>query len=74
MCSFEHNSVRNQFDLLRDIIKNNIDILMIPETKFDSSLRNGQFQIHGYSEPYSLTEMKMVVELNLKKVAFVLFL
>ena len=46
------NSVRNKFDLLSDIIKNNIDILMISETKLDSSFPNGQFQIHGYSEPY----------------------
>ena len=48
------NSVRNKFDLLSDIIKNNIDILMISETKLDSSFPNGQFQIHGYSEPYRL--------------------
>ena len=45
------NSVRNKFDLLSDIIKNNIDILMISETKLDSSFPNGQFQFHGYSEP-----------------------
>ena len=47
-------SVRNKFDLLSDIIKNNIDILMISETKLNSSFPNGQFQIHGYSEPYRL--------------------
>ena len=47
------NSVRNKFDLLIDI-KNNIDILMISETKLDLSFPNGQFQIHGYSEPYRL--------------------
>ena len=46
------NSVWNKFDLLSDIIKNNIDILMISETKLDSSFPNGQFQIHGYSEPW----------------------
>ena len=46
------NSVRNKFDLLSDIIKNNIDILMTSETKLDSSFPNGQFQIHGYSKPY----------------------
>ena len=46
------NSVRNKFDLLGDIIKNNVDILMISETKLDSSFPNRQFQIHGYSEPY----------------------
>ena len=30
------NSVKNKFDLLSDIIENNIDILMISETKLDS--------------------------------------
>ena len=48
------NSVRNKFDLQSDIIKNNIDILMISETKLDSSFPNGQFQIHDYSKPYRL--------------------
>ena len=27
---------------------------MISETKLDSSFPNGQFQVHGYSEPYRL--------------------
>ena len=31
------NSIRNKFDLLMNIIKNEIDILMISETKIDSS-------------------------------------
>ena len=44
------NSVRNKFDLLSDVIKNNINILMISETKLDSSFPNRKFQIHGYSE------------------------
>ena len=48
------NSVINTFDLLSDIIKNNIYILMISETKLDSSFPNGQFQIRSYSEPYRL--------------------
>ena len=47
------NFVRNKFELLSEFIKNNIDILiMISETKLDSSFPKGQFQIHGYSEPY----------------------
>ena len=46
------NSIRNKFELLSNIVKNNIDILMISERKLDSSFPNGQFQIHGYSEPY----------------------
>ena len=45
------NSVRNKFDLLSDIVKNNIDILMISETKLDSSFPKWQLQIHGYSVP-----------------------
>ena len=47
------NPVRNKFDLLSDIINNNIEILRSSETKLGSSFSNGQFQIHGYSEPYS---------------------
>ena len=36
---------------------------MTSETKLDSFFPNGQFQIHGYSEPLiNLTEMEMVVE------------
>ena len=35
------NSVRNKFDLLAEIIKSNIDILMISETKLDSSFPRG---------------------------------
>ena len=48
------NSVRNKFELLINIIKDIIDILMISETKLDSSFPKGQFQLHGYSEPYRL--------------------
>ena len=42
------NYLRNKFDSLVDIIvNNNIDILMISETKLDSPLPTGQFHIHG---------------------------
>ena len=43
-------SVRNKFDLIADIVKNNIDILMISETKLDSSFPIEH--LNGYSEPY----------------------
>ena len=56
------NSVRNKFDLLNDSIKNIIDVLMISETKLDSSFPNGQFQIHDFSEPYRFGRNGMVVE------------
>ena len=46
------NFLGNKIDLLIDIIKNNIDMLIISETKLDSSFPNGQFQIYSYSESY----------------------
>ena len=45
------NSLRNKFDSLVNI-NNNIDILMISETKLDASFPSGQFRTHGFPEPY----------------------
>ena len=46
------NSVRNKFDSLADIIKDNIDILMISETKVDNSFPDGQFFLDGFEATY----------------------
>ena len=46
------SSVRNKFDSLVNITNNNIDILMISETKLDSSFPAGPFLIHWFSKPY----------------------
>ena len=46
------NSIRNKFDTLVQQITNNIDILMISETKLDNSFPEGQFLIPGYGSPY----------------------
>ena len=46
------NSIRNKFDLLMNIIKNEIDILMISETKIDNSFPISQFTMTGYSIPF----------------------
>lgn len=35
------NSIRNEFQLLVDQIKVNVDILMVSETEIDNGLRNG---------------------------------
>ena len=43
------NSLRNKFDLLVQIISNNVDILLVSETKIDSSFPNAQFYIAGYN-------------------------
>ena len=43
------NSLRNTFDSLVRMLHNNLDILLIPETKIDSSFPIAQFQIEGYT-------------------------
>ena len=48
------NSLRNKFELLKDQIQDNIDILMISETKIDASFPIGQFLLNSYSTPFRL--------------------
>ena len=48
------NSIRNKFELLKDQIKGNIDILMISKTKIDDTFPHSQFFIEGFSTPYRL--------------------
>ena len=45
------NSIRYKFEYLRDIIDNNIDILLISETKLNDTFSNGQFIINGFHPP-----------------------
>ena len=48
------NSIRNKFDFFSDIVKDNIDILMISESKLDDSFPDSQFLIEGFSKPFRL--------------------
>ena len=48
------NSIPNKIGLLGDMIKDKIDILLISETKIDSSFPKEQFRLNGYSDPYRL--------------------
>ena len=48
------NSIRNKFEALTEIVKNNIDILTISETKLDHSFPVNQFLIEGYAQPFRL--------------------
>ena len=48
------NSIRNKFNLMTDSVKDNIDILMISETKLYDSVPANQFIINGYNQPYRL--------------------
>ena len=45
-------------NLLMSLIKNNVDILMISETKLDESFPDGQFTVKGYSKPFRLDRNK----------------
>ena len=48
------NSLRNKFELLADLVKGSIDVLMIYETKTDDSFHFENFLIGGFSKPYRL--------------------
>ena len=48
------NSIRNKFDSLADVIKYNIDILMISETKVDDSFPDGQFFLDDFGRSFLL--------------------
>ena len=48
------NSLRNKFDALTDIIKENLDILVLTETKLDVTFPINQFLIERYSPPFRL--------------------
>ena len=46
------NSLRNKFEFLISLIKNNVYVLMISETKLDESFPTSQFMINGFSAPF----------------------
>ena len=45
------NSIRNKFDLLKELVSDSIDILALSETKLDGSFPSSQFHIEGYMPP-----------------------
>ena len=52
--NFNINSLSTKFDLLKVLIQEKTDILIITETKLDSNCSLEQFVISGYSKPYRL--------------------
>ena len=48
------NSIRNKFEMLKATITDKTDILLISETKLDSSFPVNQFLIDGFTPPYRL--------------------
>ena len=45
------NSIRNKFDPLKEIVSQNLDILMVAETKINDSFPKEQFHVEGYADP-----------------------
>ena len=52
------NSIGNKFDSLADKNKDNIDILMISETKVDDSFPDSQFSLDGFGTPFCLDQSR----------------
>ena len=48
------NSLANKFDQLTTVINDNIDILVLVETKIDDTFPESQFFINGFSKPYRI--------------------
>ena len=48
------NLLRNKYSLLCEAVCGNIYILLVTETKLDSSFPSAQFHMHGYTTPYCL--------------------
>ena len=42
------NSLRNKFEMVKEVIRNKIDILLIPETKLDDAFLLSQFNLEGF--------------------------
>ena len=48
------NSIKNKLELLFSLVSNNIDVLLISETKVDNTFPVSQFCVPGYSVPFRL--------------------
>ena len=46
------NSIRNKCDMLANIVMGKIDIILISESKIDSSFPTGQFTLPGFKSPF----------------------
>lgn len=49
LCHINVNGIQNEFEELKDtVIKSNVQIMAVSETKIDGSYPNSQFMIPGY--------------------------
>ena len=54
------NSIRNKFEMLHEVIGNNIDVLLISETKLGASFPLRQLILNGFTPPYRLERTYIV--------------
>ena len=59
------NSIRNKFDALTYIIGNNIETILISETKINDTFPTALFFVKGFSAPYRQDENRTGGELHL---------
>ena len=52
LASININSIRNKIDQLRLLLDQNVDILIVEETKIDETFPAGQFSIEGFMPPF----------------------
>ena len=52
------NSIRYKFDILKPMLTEVLDILMVSETKLDDSFPEAQFYIEGFRAPFRLDRNK----------------
>ena len=53
------NTINNKFEQLKHIIKNSVDVLVVTETKLDSSFPNGQISMMDLQDYLVEIETKM---------------
>ena len=52
------NTFKNKYDFLKTLISDNIDAVIIGETKLDDSFPISQFKVEGFAEPFRLDRDK----------------
>ena len=52
LASININSIRNKIDQLKLLLDQNVDILIVEETKIDGTFPAGQFAIEGFMPPF----------------------
>ena len=46
------NSIEKKIESLKEIIRGNVDILVLSETKLDNSFSTNIFDMEGYTQPF----------------------